>query len=257
MLHSTQTNIGQPTLVLLHPAGFDGRIWQKATELLPDFNCVCIDLPGHGLSKGHTVTDFEEASDAVARVVEKLGTSPVHIAGISMGSYIGFYLMLRHSALVQSAILSGFQCEPIPAPALMRAMMHVSSWMINSRRTREKMARSMGVANVDLISRKGRPNASASTMRKVGRLALEFDVLDALRHISVPTLVLAGEKEHPAIKASLPVFQTRMSRCKARTIPNLGHGWIAQSPELFAETVRAWILDLTLPEELEPVSKAD
>jgi len=257
MLHSTQTNVGHPTLVLLHPAGFDGRMWQQATELLPDFNCVCIDLPGHGRSKAHPMTDFDEASDAVAEVVEKLGTSPVHITGISMGSYIGFHLMMRHPALVQSAILSGFQCDPIPAPALMRAMMHVSSWMINSRRTREKMARSMGVANVGLISRKGRPNTSAATMRKVGRLALEFDVLEAMGRISAPTLVLAGEKEHPAIKASLPVFQSRMPKCKARTIPNLGHGWIAQSPELFAETVRAWIFDLTLPEELEKVGKPD
>ena len=255
MLHFTQTNRELPTLLLLHPAGFDGRVWTDVAELLPDFNCVCVDLPGHGRSKKLSLTTFEDACDAVALVLEHLGSKPVHIAGLSMGSYVGFNLMKRHPALVESAVLSGFQHEPIPTSFFMRATMHVSSWMINSKKNREKMARSLGVSNASLASTGGLPNASAATMRQAARLALEFDTRADMDHIKSRTLVLAGEKEHPAIKASMPVFQSKLPRCEARSIPELGHGWLAQAPDLFAETVRAWVTCQALPEKLEPLTE--
>ncbi|MCV0425662.1 MAG: alpha/beta hydrolase [Roseibium sp.] len=254
MLHFKQSNAGLPIILFLHPGGFDGRMWEEVAGLLPDFNCVCPDLPGHGRSRNIPVTDFADASDAVAEVAAKTGASPVNIAGLSMGSYIGFHLMMRHSDLVENAVLSGFQHDRIEAPAIMRAMMHVSSWMMNSKRTREKMARSMGVSNIGLISHNGRPNASAATMRKISRLALDFDVSNELSRVSTRTLVLTGEKEHPAVKASLPVFQERMPNCEARVIPKLGHGWLARDPELYCETLRAWFTDLTLPGQLERVA---
>lgn len=257
MLEFSQSNSGKPTILLLHAAGFDGRMWADIVDLLPDFNCVCPDLPGHGRSQRFPVTDFAGASDAVAEVIEKVGGSPVNITGLSMGSYIGFHLMMRHPTLVERAVLSGFQHDKIPASAFMRAMMHGSSWMMNSKRTREKMARSMGVSNVGLISRDGRPNASPATMRQIGRLALDFDVRNELSRVKTRTLVLAGEKEHPAVRASLPVFKLSMPNCEARVVPKLGHGWLAKDPELFAETLRGWFKDLSLPGRLEKVQGTD
>ena len=254
MLHFTQSNAGLPTILFLHAGGFDGRMWEEIANLLPDFNCVCPDLPGHGRSKTVPVTGFDDASDAVAAVIEGLGPSRVHVAGLSMGSYIGFHLMMRHPELVESAVLSGFQHDRIPASGFIRAMMHVSSWMMNSKRTREKMARSMGVSNIGLISLNGRPNATPASMRKISRLALDFDVSNDLSHVPTRTLVIAGEKEHPAVKASLRVFQSAMPDCRARIVPKLGHGWLARDPELFAETLRAWFTDLPLPGQLEEVT---
>lgn len=232
-------------------------MWSAAVERLPDFNCVCIDLPGHGKSKAVEVTDFAKAGDAVAEIIGTLGGAPVNIAGLSMGSYIGFQLMARHPGLVRSAVLSGFQCDPIPSSAFLRAMMHVSSWMMVSRRSREKMARSMGVMDVRLISQPDRrANASAATMRKIGANALAFDVRVHLPDVPARTLVIAGEKEHSAISASLPVFQDRMPNCMARQVAGLGHGWLARDPDLFAATLKAWIRQETLPERLASVSGA-
>ncbi|PVB61993.1 alpha/beta hydrolase [Labrenzia sp. 011] len=255
MLHFSQTKPGDgPAIVFLHAAGFDRRMWIAATERLPEFNCICIDLPGHGKSKAVEVTDFAQAGDAVADVIGSLGGAPVDIAGLSMGSYIGFKLMARHPGLVRTAVLSGFQCDPIPSSAFLRTMMHVSSWMMASKRSREKMARSMGIMDVRLISQPDRrANASAATMRKIGADALAFDVRADLPDVPVRTLVIAGEKEHSAINASLPVFQDRMPNCTARLVPGLGHGWIARDPDLFAATMKAWIRQETLPERLAGV----
>lgn len=245
----------QKTIVFLHAAGFDGRIWKQAAEQLTDFHCVCPDLPGHGQSKTVPVTDFDAASDAVAELIDRVGKGPVHLAGLSMGSYIGFRLLARHPHLVESAVFSGFQHVPIAVSGVMRALMTASSFMMNSRKNREKMARSLGVNDPSLVSQRGgRPNASSKTMRKISSLALDFDVAADLQSIETPTLVLAGETEHPSILSALPAFQSGMPHCTARIIPGLGHGWIATEPDLFAETLRAWFLQEPLPEGLNALA---
>ncbi|MEL7524810.1 MAG: alpha/beta hydrolase [Pseudomonadota bacterium] len=257
MLHYRQSEAnGKKTIVFLHAAGFDGRIWKPAAEQLSDFHCVCPDLPGHGQSKGVGVTDFDAAADAVAEVIESLGTAPVCLAGLSMGSYIGFRLLARHPHLVDSAVFSGFQHTPIHVSGVMRALMHASSFMMNSRKNREKMARSLGVNDPSLVSQRGgRPNASSKTMRKISSLALDFDVSADLPSVETSTLVLAGETEHAAIVSSLQAFQSGMPHCTARIVPGLGHGWIATEPDLFAETLRAWFLQEPLSDRLVAVAE--
>ncbi|MCR9055918.1 MAG: alpha/beta hydrolase [Rhodobacteraceae bacterium] len=257
MLHYRHSGSNeQKSIVLLHAAGFDGRIWTRSAELLSGFNCICPDLPGHGKSEVVPFTDFDDASDRVAELIESLDPKPVHLAGLSLGSYVGFRLLVRHPHLVESAIFSGFQHNPIPASVFIRAIMHASTWMMNSKRNREKMARSMGVSDTKLISQaSGRSNASSRTMRKIGSLALDFDASPELSHVATRTLVVAGEKEHPAILASLSAFQAAMPNCTSRLAPGLGHGWIANDNELFAETLRAWTEQHPLPDRLAEITQ--
>ncbi|WP_299477499.1 alpha/beta hydrolase [uncultured Roseibium sp.] len=257
MLHYSQSGEReQATIVFLHAAGFDGRIWRKTQELLPDFNCVCPDLPGHGNSRQVPVHDFDAAAEEVANLISSLGKGPIHLAGLSMGSYIGFRLMVRRPDLVKNAVFSGFQHDPIRVSVFIRALMHGSSWMMNSKRNREKMARSLGVADASLVSFKGsKPIATSSTMRKITSLALNFDVSPDLSNVMTPTLVLAGESEHPAILSSLSTFQSELPNCAARVIPGHGHGWIAREPELFADSLRAWFSETPLPDGLTTIAE--
>mgnify|MGYP001960930416 FL=1 len=38
------------TLLFVHASGFHGMIWNQIITKLPDYNCIAIDLSGHGLS---------------------------------------------------------------------------------------------------------------------------------------------------------------------------------------------------------------
>ena len=38
------------TLLFVHASGFHGMIWNQIITKLPDYNCITIDLSGHGLS---------------------------------------------------------------------------------------------------------------------------------------------------------------------------------------------------------------
>ncbi|MCW5715609.1 MAG: alpha/beta hydrolase [Bauldia sp.] len=252
MLHHVQSGPpdGAP-IFFLHGASFDGRMWGEIISHLPQCRCTMIDLPGHGQSASVPFTTFDDAADEVASVIRPLAHHKVTIVGISMGSYVGFRLLVRHPELFSHAVFSGFQSGPIPTSLSMRIVMAISSWMMNFKSVRQTMVRSMGGSDVSLISNAyGKPNASAATTRRVGRLAIDFDAGPDLPNVSARTLILAGEKEHATIKQSLPVFERSIPSCVAMIAPGMGHGWIAEAPELFAQTVRAWMTDSALPEAL-------
>ncbi|MBS8261699.1 alpha/beta hydrolase [Roseibium polysiphoniae] len=250
MLNWSQSSSSGPSILFLHAAGFDQRMWQETIGLLPDFRCITMDLPGHGLSKATALKTFAQAADKVALTIRAIGEGPVHVAGVSMGAYIGFQYLLRHPDLARTAVLSGFQHQPIQIPRAASIMMDASSWLMGLKTIREKMARSMGIQDVNLISAlDGSANCTAKTTRLASRLALNFDAEAALPKVTAKTLVLAGAKEHSAIKESLSAF-SGLPNGAARIVPDLGHGWIGQAPDLFADTLRAWIEDSQLPQRL-------
>ncbi|MEM8957440.1 MAG: alpha/beta hydrolase [Pseudomonadota bacterium] len=239
-----------PVILFLHPANFDGRIWRKVIERLPDYRCVAVDLPGHGVSAGRDLTSFEAAADDVAEVIRAF-RGPVAIVGLSLGAYVGFQCLVRHPILVDRAVLSGFQSAPIRLGGLARAGMAVSARLMAFRPIRDRMGRAMGVEDPALLSSPdGRAVASVRSSLRAAHLALAFDAGPHLAYATARTLVLAGEREHSAIRRSLPVFQAGLPECTARLVPGLGHAWAAKEPGLLAEIVSAWITDQPLPDRL-------
>ena len=98
-----------PTLLLLHGAGMDGTVWQLQTRYLAHHGVrpVAVDLPGHGRSEGQPLATIAELADWTSRFLDASGLGPAHVAGHSMGSFIGLELAARHPDRVTSLTLLG------------------------------------------------------------------------------------------------------------------------------------------------------
>ncbi len=76
--------------------------------LAPDFDCAAVDLPGSGFSPppatsaGYSVTGH---AATVARLIETLGSGPVHLIGNSMGGAVSVRLAARRPDLVKTLTL--------------------------------------------------------------------------------------------------------------------------------------------------------
>lgn len=245
---------GNPVM-FLHPGSFTGRLWRPIAEKLDDTRSLLPDLPGHGESHHHALVSLEQAADDIAAlIVEKCGDRAVDIVGLSLGGYVGFILMARHPHLVRRTMLSGIQIGSIPNPRAMIVMMTLMSPLFTLKWFRQKMAKSMGITDMRLVSRdNGSSNVSPATLRTIGRLAVNFQVQEVLATIDSPTLLIAGGREHPSILNSLPVYQSGMPNCTARIAPDLGHGWGIEDPGLFVETVHSWMKEAVLPTRLVKV----
>lgn len=239
---------GEP-MVFLHAANFDSSMWGGIIDRLDDERCLTIDLPGHGRAMGTRWISIEAAADSVAATIEGSGLRlPVSVVGLSLGSYVGFTLLERRPDLVRCAVLSGFHVAPLHVSAFNKVLSNLLSPLATTRWFRRRIGRSMGVDD-DQLKELG--PVSTRALRGINRDAIAFDRLTALPTIDVPLLAIAGEREQPMIIRSLTIMQREMRHCEARLVRGLGHGWPGQDPDLFAETVRAFVNEAELPPGLD------
>ncbi len=197
------TTMGQGTpLVLLHGTTHSWESWQDLgyiDGLKDHFQLILIDARGHGQSdKPHAVSAYAMAqqADDVMAVVDSLGIGCFHLFGYSLGAMTGFHLAAREPERVQSLISYGGD----PYPPNSRYKTSIADDIAILRE---------GVpAWVDLMERLGvfdqYPEPAA---RKQRLLAVDPDALiasilasvenpgvgDALEHLTMPCLVIAGQ----------------------------------------------------------------
>jgi pimeloyl-ACP methyl ester carboxylesterase len=80
--------------------------------------------------------------------------------------------------------------------------------------------------------------------------ASAFSIPANTAEIQTPTLLVAGEREHPLILASMARLHQVLPNSQARLAKGVGHAWNGERPDLFAATVRAWCAQSELPDEL-------
>jgi pimeloyl-ACP methyl ester carboxylesterase len=98
---------GRTPIVLLHGLGATaGLNWVAAFERLgADRRVVAPDLPGHGRTPLRGRFRLSAAADAVAAVLDELGTGPAIVAGYSMGGAVAQVLAHRHPQHVAGLVL--------------------------------------------------------------------------------------------------------------------------------------------------------
>jgi 2-succinyl-6-hydroxy-2,4-cyclohexadiene-1-carboxylate synthase len=91
--YRTYGSPNNPTVIFLH--GFMGSSldWEPTVQLLSDeYHCVCVDLPGHGMSVVRDTYSFENVLMSMLNLLEELHVQQFALVGYSMGARVGLYL---------------------------------------------------------------------------------------------------------------------------------------------------------------------
>src|SRR5947209_17719274 len=80
----------QPTIVLLHGAGFDRSTWALHSRWFAHhgFGVLAPDLPGHGRSSGAPLPTIAEMADWTASLLDAAGSAKAKLVGLSMASLL-------------------------------------------------------------------------------------------------------------------------------------------------------------------------
>ncbi len=104
----------QEWVVFVHGAGGSSSIWYKQIKAYTEhFNCLLIDLRGHGRSQGKassflkTNYTFKMVSNDVIKVLDHLDVKQAHFVGISLGTIIIRNIAELDQARVKSMVLGG------------------------------------------------------------------------------------------------------------------------------------------------------
>ena len=116
-------DVSQPTIVLLHGAGFDHTTWALHSRWFAHhgYGVLAPDLPGHGRSSGTPLPSIADMADWTAALLDAAGAAKARLVGHSMGSLIALETAARHPAKVSALSLIGTAATMTVGPDLLKA----------------------------------------------------------------------------------------------------------------------------------------
>src|SRR6202035_1680789 len=116
-------DVSQPTIVLLHGAGFDHTAWALHSRWFAHhgYGVLAPDLPGHGRSGGAPLAAIADMADWTAALLDAAGAATARLVGHSMGSLIALETAARHPAKVSALGLIGTAAIMSVGPDLLKA----------------------------------------------------------------------------------------------------------------------------------------
>ena len=150
MIAHTRTGEGEP-LLLLHGLGATGAIWEPVSgRLAQEREAIAIDLPGFGdsapLPDGVAPSPANLAA-AISRFCEGLGVGRPHVAGNSLGAWVGLEMARAGGAASVTALSpAGLWGKPLgprryDSHGLAVRLRPLVSLILRSRRGRRAMLR--------------------------------------------------------------------------------------------------------------------
>jgi pimeloyl-ACP methyl ester carboxylesterase len=260
--------IDAPTIVFLHGGGVGGWMWQPVIKYLPDYRCLTPDQPEHGRNRRIMPFSMELSAEKVAELIRaKTQGGKACVVGLSEGAQITVQLLATAPERVEKAVVSSALLLPMPGMGWIgsRALLAWSyrlsippfrniDWWI-----RLNMKYAAGVP--DEFYQNFKKDFQEMTESEFVNLLIanqSFRLPAGLEKATTPTLVVAGQKEYPAMKQSVRNLAAALPHASGGFV-NLGpnsslaneHNWAMVAPKLFAETIRAWIEGKPLPSEIE------
>lgn len=242
---------GKPVLVLSHSLFFDWRMFEPLIELLhPYFEIIAYDHRGQGLSSRAGLLDMDTLADDAAALIDVLELGPCYFAGNSMGGFVALRLAARYPERLAGCIVMGSSAdlehqlaefEPLVrqlategAADQVDTLMYI---MFGDQTLRSPEHASLCAHWRDHMRKLG-PEIGAAAMGVIHRRS----VLDELKSLRVPLLVLAGEQDHAYSTALSEQIVACSGHGECQVIAAAGHSLALEQPAQVAQAIRGFAI---------------
>ena len=216
--------------------GFDPQL----AALGPEHRCVAWDMPGYGASPAPAQgLSFPLLADAAAGLIETLGEARAHLVGLSLGGQVALHTALRHPARVRSLALldssPAFGLDGTDPEAWKRLRLDG----LDAGQTPAEMAEPVMRSIMAPDTGESALAAAVASMSRISssglRAAIEclpsHDVRARLGEITVPTLVLVGERDEETPLSYAEALAAGIEHARLQIIPGAGHVSNLEAPE--------------------------
>ena len=230
-------NISRPPMVFIHGAGGTHLHWPPQVRRIPGQRIFAIDLPGHGKSGGIGSQSIPDYARAMVDFLDATGLNSAIFIGHSMGSAITLTLALDFPKRVLGLGLVGSGARLRVAPQILETTASEGTFplaleLINNAefgpsvnlRLKELAARQMAAI---------RPSVLHGDFLACN----EFDVMQRLGEISMPTLILCGTEDQLTPTKYSVFLRDHIPSARLITFPGAGHMVMLEKPEAVADAL--------------------
>ncbi len=253
-LHVEDTGGSGPAIVFSHGLLWSTTLWRFQVAAFRDsYRCIAWDHRGQGKSEvTESGYDMDTLAEDAAALIERLGATPAHFVGLSMGGFVGMRIAARRPELLRSLVLmeTASDAEPwmnVPKYAAMNFLtrfLGVSPFVpavmkiMFARPFREDPARAElrnGLIRELLCN-------DVTGMRRAVNGVINRKALGdrELALIELPTLVISGSEDSAVVPERSMRTASRIRGARFLRIPRAGHSSSIEEPEAVNQALRSF-----------------
>lgn len=250
-LYYEETGSGTP-LVFVHEFAGDHRSWEPQMRFFSRYY-RCIAFNARGFPPSDVPEDPEKYSQARARddirsVLDHLKIDRAHVCGLSMGGFATLHFGMAYPERARSLLVGGcgYGAQPDKREQFREETNAAAAQMQKEGMPQFSKRYALGPTRVQLQNKNPRAweefasqlaehstRGSALTMRGVqGRRPSLWELVDGMRALEVPTLIVTGDEDDPCLEPALLMKRTIRSSALA-VLPSSGHAINLEEPEAF------------------------
>jgi pimeloyl-ACP methyl ester carboxylesterase len=234
--HGTE-NASRPPLIFIHGAGGTHLHWPPQVRRLSGQRIYAIDLPGHGKSDG---VGCQSIADYVCAVLEFLDASHMNSAvfiGHSMGSAIALTLALNFPKRVIGIGLVGSGARLRVLPQILENTTSEAMFPLAVKLINDGAFGSAASPRLKELATQRMAEVRPSVLHGDFLACNEFDVMQRLPEISVPTLILCGTEDRMTPLKYSEYLHDKIAASRLVTVPGAGHMVMLEQPDVVAEAL--------------------
>jgi pimeloyl-ACP methyl ester carboxylesterase len=243
-------------IIFVHEFGGDHRSYEPQIRYFARrYRCIAYNARGYPPSDVPSdEQDYsqERARDDVRAVLNGLGIDHAHVVGISMGGFATLHFGMAYAERARSIVVGGcgygaepgrreqFQAEAEAAAARFETLGIVAaanSYALGATRVQLQNKDPRGWDEFRRLLTEHSARGSALTLRGVQkRRPSLFELVEQMRQIKLPTLIVTGDEDDPCIEASI-LMKRSISSAAMVMLPRSGHAINLEEPALFNQFV--------------------
>jgi len=261
-LYYEETGSGTP-VIFVHEFAGDHRAWEPQMRHFGQrYRTITYAARGYPPSDvPPAVSSYSQtrAADDIASVLDHLGIAKAHIVGLSMGGFAVLHFGFRHAARALSLCVAGcgygaepgqrekFHAEADAIAAFLDANgieAFAAKYAYGPTRVQFENKDPRGFAEfrqqLSKHSALGARNTQLGVQRERPSL---YELVEEMKAITVPTLVLTGDEDWPCLQPALLMKQT-IPTAALSVMPNCGHTINIEDPDQFNRIVGDFIVQV-------------
>lgn len=234
---------GPETVVFAHGLLLDRSLWEPQVAALSDrYRCITFDFRGHGeTASPRTGYDMDTLAADAVDLIDALDAAPCHFAGLSMGGFVALRLGFGRPELLRSLLLLDTSAEP--EPEANRPRYKLLQWVARIFGLRVVAGRVLPIMFGESTLEDPEKQQLLARWKRIigghGRRVLKAvdgvldrdGVVEEVRRITVPTLIVVGEEDVATVPARAERLHGLIDGSRLERIPRAGHLSNIEQPE--------------------------
>jgi pimeloyl-ACP methyl ester carboxylesterase len=250
-LHVEEVGAGTP-IVFVHEFAGDHRSWEpQLRHFARRYRCIAFNARGYPPSDvpddGEKYSQ-DHARDDIRAVLDGLAIAKAHIVGLSMGGFATLHFGLQYPERALSLVVAGcgYGAQPDKRAQFEEEVERTAATIATLGMARAAEGYALGPTRVQFQNKDPRGwaefaaqlaehSSTGSSLTMLGvqrRRPSLYDLVDRMRRLTVPTLIVTGDEDEPCLEPGLLMKRT-ITTSGLVVIPNSGHAINLEEPDLF------------------------